>query len=275
MACAVLALAGIVIHRPRVEHRHARDTAAVCVIVKNEGPYLDEWLRYHLRLGFDHIYVYNNAPDEDGYDTAPYGDRVSVTPFPGSGRQIPAYDHCLERCRGRHTWLAFIDADEFVVLRRHGSVGELLAEHCRSGALCLNWYVFGSSGEKGYRPKPVRQRFRRRGREVHHHVKSIVRVDDAMFMINAHVAELYLGCWARDTSGKAVTGASNPGGPTDVAVIHHYFTKSLGEFVRKRARGMADREMGDVRPDSDFAGHDLNEVEDDSAWRKPLSGDPT
>ena len=243
----------------------ARDTAALCVIVKNEGLYLDEWLRYHLDLGFEHIYVYNNAPDEDGYDTAPYGDRVTVIPFPGIAVQMEAYNHCIERCRGRHTWLAFMDADEFVVLRRHGNVGQMLAQHCRSGALCLNWYLFGSSGETAYRPEPVRQRFQRREREVNPHVKTIVRVDDALSVAGPHHANMASGYTARDTGDREVSGPHNYGGPTDVAVIHHYFTKSLDEFTQKRSRGRADN--GAIRSASEFDAHDHNDVTDGRAWR--------
>lgn len=32
-------------------------TAIVC-IAKNEDNYIDEWLKYHAKLGFDYAYVY-------------------------------------------------------------------------------------------------------------------------------------------------------------------------------------------------------------------------
>ena len=32
-------------------------TALVC-IAKDEDNYIDEWLKYHLKLGFSNIYVY-------------------------------------------------------------------------------------------------------------------------------------------------------------------------------------------------------------------------
>jgi len=32
-------------------------TALVC-IAKNEDHYIEEWIAYHLKLGFDHIFIY-------------------------------------------------------------------------------------------------------------------------------------------------------------------------------------------------------------------------
>ena len=34
-------------------------TALVC-IAKNEDHYIDEWIEYYLKLGIDHIFIYQN-----------------------------------------------------------------------------------------------------------------------------------------------------------------------------------------------------------------------
>ena len=34
--------------------------ACICAIAKNEDLYLDEWIQYHLALGFKHIFLYDN-----------------------------------------------------------------------------------------------------------------------------------------------------------------------------------------------------------------------
>ena len=38
-------------------------TFVLCAIAKWEDAYIDEWLGYHLRLGIDRIYVYDNSED--------------------------------------------------------------------------------------------------------------------------------------------------------------------------------------------------------------------
>ena len=37
----------------------------LAAIVKNESPYLIEWLTHHLATGFDHIYIANNESTDD------------------------------------------------------------------------------------------------------------------------------------------------------------------------------------------------------------------
>ena len=36
---------------------------AICTCIKNEQSYLKEWIDYHINLGFDHIYLYEESID--------------------------------------------------------------------------------------------------------------------------------------------------------------------------------------------------------------------
>lgn len=36
------------------------DSCALVCIAKDEDLYIDEWIKYHLHIGFDKIYVYRN-----------------------------------------------------------------------------------------------------------------------------------------------------------------------------------------------------------------------
>ncbi len=55
--------------------------------------------------------------------------------------QLYVYDTCIQQYRARHHWMAFIDADEFFVLRdaRVPDLPALLAEYEHFGALAVNW----------------------------------------------------------------------------------------------------------------------------------------
>ena len=244
-------------------------TAVVCAIAKDEGLYIDEWVRYHLGLGFHKVYIYDNS-DEHALKTLPqrypWG-AVEVVHFPGVARQMPSYSDFHRRYRQgehRHTWCAFIDIDEFIVLKKHPDIRSFLEEHCQAGAIALNWYLFGSSGHSKYSPEPVLQRFQLRDAQLNSHVKCIVRLTDMRGISNPHHPHLAAGQVQRDTSGRICFGPFNAKGPSDVAVIHHYFTKSKDEFMQKKARGMADQ-VG-VRNAGEFQVHDKNEVLDPTAW---------
>lgn len=39
-------------------------------VAKKEQPYIEEWVRWHIALGFDHIYLYDNE------DTPVYKDQL-------------------------------------------------------------------------------------------------------------------------------------------------------------------------------------------------------
>lgn len=237
-------------------------TIAICAIVKDEGLYLDEWIRYHLGLGFDCVCLYDNSDANELGDWGErYGGKVCVWHLPGPVRQLVAYNHFLATTS--HEWCAFIDADEFIVLRRHSSIREFVGEHCRGGAVCLNWYLFGSSGHEEYSPQPVLQRFQKRQASINPHVKCIVRCRDVFKMLSPHYPLMREGIPV-DTSGEPVRGPLHYAGPSDVAVIHHYFTKSRGEYEAKVLRGRAD--ILQRRSLSEFEAHDCNEVHDGSAW---------
>ena len=57
-------------------------TIAVLAIFRWEGPYLREWMEYHMLLGVEHFYLLSNDCDKVEYSTAilqPYVDAGVVT----------------------------------------------------------------------------------------------------------------------------------------------------------------------------------------------------
>ena len=69
-------------------------TSAICAIALQEERYIDEWIRYHLSLGFHNIYVYDNSDDHSLKNKQ--SDRVTIIHFPGKSlpnkpKQIDAY----------------------------------------------------------------------------------------------------------------------------------------------------------------------------------------
>jgi hypothetical protein len=38
---------------------------AVCAIFRDEAPFLDEWIRFHIGVGATHFYLYNNFSSDD------------------------------------------------------------------------------------------------------------------------------------------------------------------------------------------------------------------
>jgi Glycosyl transferase family 2 len=265
--------------------------AALCAIVFSEEAYLDEWLDYNLALGFTDIFLYDNSDtfELEKYVRAQTDSRLHVVHFPGPAMQMEAYLDCAKTVAARnqrqpmvrHTpWAAFFDLDEFLVLRQHTNVVEFLSKHCPTGQLGINWYMFSTANETLYRPLPVTKRFQYREANINQHVKSIVRLEDMNMDMAPHSHFAYMKelDQHKDTNGNRIgdevgqPGPFNPDGPTDVAVLHHYVTKSLKEYVDKTMRGRADIKDAAAslnRPVlfKERKGLDPGTVFDDSAWQ--------
>ena len=240
------------------------ETAAICAIALKESLYIEEWIAYHLKLGFDQICIYDNDPAFPLQYLPQTYPQVIVVHLPGQCQQMTAYYYFLQMFRTTHKWGAFLDIDEFVVLRKHGNIKDFLKEHCSSGAVTLNWYLFGSNHHETYTSNPVLERFTKRQNKINEHVKTITCLQDTKYMETPHYAILHNGT-PHDTNGNPVTGPYNPNGTDDVACIHHYFVKSRQEFYLKCLRGRAD--IPQYRNyEKEFKENDWNEVEDLRAW---------
>lgn len=218
--------------------------AVICCIAKDEELYIDEWIAYHLKLGFDGIYVYDNSTDGRLESlSARYQGYVHVTHFPGQPQQMNAYRHFLREHSQNHTWVAFIDVDEFIVLRKHLHIHAFLEEMCGCGSVALNWLYFGSNGLETYDDRPVLERFTKCGTAVSPYIKVIAKIEDIDSMPEPHFVRLRESARQRFMNGETCKGTSmyTPGGSVDAlpAVLHHYFTKSRAEFEQKMKRGRA------------------------------------
>lgn len=217
-------------------------TSVICAIALQEERYIDEWIHYHLSLGFHHIYVYDNSDDHSLYHKQ--SDQVTIIHFPGKSlpnkpKQIDAYHSFLHEFGKKHQWAAFIDLDEFIVLKKHDSISSFLFQYQRCSAVGLNWLMFGTNHCTDYHAEPVTKRFTRCATTLNKHIKSIVQLRYAWFFNDAHHMMLRSGTTC-DTSYQPITGPFHSIESTDIACIHHYYTKSEQEFREKIERGRPD-----------------------------------
>jgi len=230
--------------------------ALVC-IAKNEDKYIDEWIRYNFKLGFNSIYIYANDW-EFSYDHP----NVTIFNISGIQQQVPAYNHFIHQFNWKYDWAAFFDVDEFLVLKKHKNIQELLSDYADHPALGINWYFFGSNGhEKVSDDHSVLNRFTKRQSVPNKHIKTIAKLP-CSHMVDVHNL---MHCDWVDTNKNPHSGPFNEDLVTDVAHINHYFTKSKEEFINKVNRGRADthykRDMSEYDEEKNW-----NEVEDLSAY---------
>src|SRR5690348_6409443 len=67
-------------HDRTAQARPFRYYLSACAIFRNEAPYLAEWLVFHLGVGVEHFYLYeNNSTDDFESVLAPFFERGEVT----------------------------------------------------------------------------------------------------------------------------------------------------------------------------------------------------
>lgn len=234
---------------------------AVCTCVKNERPYLREWLAHYRRLGFDDIYVYENESSDgsaamlQGIDD-PGVVVVSWRTPNGLSPQLTAFERCAKVEGADADFIAFFDADEFLVEMRPGELRRVLNGLSETvQGLLINQRVVGSNGNIIYRAGPVMGRFRRVTKEGYLEnvwVKSIVRPKAIKSFGNPHipVTETDEFC---SGSGRAIFGEQlDRSGKVSAAdhkslALNHYILKSYEEFLWKRHRGGGASATPDLR----------------------------
>ncbi len=236
-----------------------KNDAVICCVALDEEKYIDEWINYHLKLGFNKIYIYDNS---DNNSLAHINnDKIIVIHFPGKVQQMNSYNDFFQKYSKNHKWCAIIDCDEFIVLKEYNNIIEFLQKYLHSGALGINWVFFGSNGHEIYTNEPVLKRFTKRQTGINIHIKCIVCCSDILEYNNPHYpTSMVNGTFIKDIDGNYIYGAFNNIANDKICQLNHYFTKSKEEFERKRLRGRAD--FSEIRPPEHFQQHDFNEVED-------------
>lgn len=123
--------------------------ASLCSIFRNEGKYLKEWIDYHLIVGFEHFYIYNNF-SEDNYREvlAPYIEKgiVTLTDWPYQSEQMRAYNDCVKKYSSESNWIAFMDLDEFALPLKYHNIKDWLQKYEKFPCVLSFFRNFSSNG---------------------------------------------------------------------------------------------------------------------------------
>lgn len=252
---------------------------SVCAVVRNEAPYIEEWIEWHLLMGVEHFYLYdNNSTDNLIEKLEKYVTRnvVTYSTISTVPVQFIAYNKCLLDYRFESRWIAFIDVDEFIFLpglRARVALPEVLAEYQDFAILACHWLLFGSlwdamgttSRRDGDLPLVI-ERFQWRGKSVNQHVKSIVQPLVTLSVgRNPHTFRVMAGQKIVDENKILLPEEyAQVYGTANILAIAHYHCKSKEEYIARKKLG--DPGSG-IIPDKNrvelmFKAHDLNEIKD-------------
>lgn len=217
-----------------------------CLLIKDEGRYLAEWLAWHIGIGIEHFYIYDNGSEVPVSQSVPaeFADKVTVVDFPPphQSTQREAYADCLAQFGRETEWMAFLDTDEFLRVVDGSSIQTFLADYPEADAVLAKWVVYDANGQMEDTGEPVRERFTQVTDLYPYEMpqcKSIVRAGRVVTM-GAHgpIATQHSLWVVNENHERVRQGAGEL--PAEKIVVDHYFTRSYAEWQEKMARGSCD-----------------------------------
>ena len=206
-------------------------------IVKNERPaYLREWHEHHTRLGIEHMFLLEHAPNDIPIPPLP---NTTIWPVPQARVQVQYYFNDMLKIRA--DWCVVIDCDEFIVC--DDLPGLLASQPPEVSAFAMYWMIFGSNGYETP-VHPVHGNYHWHLPATHREsriVKSIVRPQAVIKPgPNPHV----FFCPTVDELGRQVTFLFNLPPSYNRVRLNHYYTRSAADWKLRVARGRCDVRTG-------------------------------
>lgn len=228
---------------------------AICCIAKCENRYLEEWVDYHLSLGFSHIFIYdNNNPDGEQIIPSVSGnEKVTIIDCRGKkAYQNIAYTEFYKTFGEQYDWIAYIDVDEFITFSEEScltDINDFLSRFSQDvGIVHLNWMCYGDNDivdiDEDFSVLPRFTRPLDFDKKIQYdfpennHVKSIIRggMDIRDKRITVHSPK-DLTCKAVDAKGEECPNDYFAPYDFSVAFIRHYVTKTVYEWLLKISKG--------------------------------------
>lgn len=235
------------------DKRKLKYEVSLCLIFNNEAPFLKEWIDYHLTVGVQHFYLYNNN-STDNYKTVidSYIQKgiITLIDWPYQQAQMRAYQHCYENFRHETKWISFLDADEFICPKYKLTIQEWLEDFSKFPAVNIQWLIFGTNGltEHDF-SKNVIEQYHLAWNDFYYHGKCIIntRYDIANYntsILHHHtymyykIAGLKMVLPAINQFGYICTYPATWGGgrnklKNSTIQINHYYSKAWDIYASK------------------------------------------
>jgi len=223
---------------------------SICLIIRDENEYLEEWLDWHLGQGVEHFYIYDHGSKMPVVNfvkslSESVQDKVTVIGWSGKHKsaQHEAYNDCLKNYAKQSRWIGFIDADEMVRVKKGGNLQTFLKDYEAYAGVMVLWVLYGADGQVKKTKAPLRERFL--NASVQNIKQSLGKVFVQPMLIRQMVIHngYPIECFDvvdeyKNQVDEAAVVPSNK--TTDLICVDHYFTKSYEEWIEKMKRGSAD-----------------------------------
>ena len=254
--------------------------ASVCLLIKDENDYLEEWLKHYESIGIQHFYIYDNKSKISieqtihMIDHGHFDDMCTVIPFTDykKNMQYECYENCLSNYGRESRWIGFFDTDEFVDIKED-SVNDFLKKYEKYFCVWIPWEIYNANGRLNKRHASMKSLFNRPftdpfglwgkvfiqpHRTKYMYVHLAMGMDENERAVNTDYKDHLL-------SYQEVFNESRNGGIHlySDAKIRHYMTRSFDEWCEKMKRGSSDPNFKrkfdvffDYNPDMKYLEHE-------------------
>jgi glycosyltransferase involved in cell wall biosynthesis len=225
------------------------------LVVRDEARHIGEWARFHRLAGARQVIVYDDGSrdatiaalaaelEPDQLRVISWCQRLVDLPLHRQiHNQVLAYAHAAANFGGDFRWMAFIDADEFLVPKQANSIDQALA-HLGSEVrnLSLPWHMFGRSGHQLPPAGGVVGNYRLRAADPMAGINFKCLVDPChLTAVRVHRMEVDHGSLTWNDRGEACHLNRRRRAAfysADHLQLNHYYTRSAAELEEKIQRG--------------------------------------
>ncbi len=258
--------------------------------MKNEGPYLLEWLAYHKSIGITDFCIFSNDCTDGTNLILNRLDQMGVVKHfdnplgPRMDPQRAAYSRANKTDWVKAAdWVLIVDADEFLNIHVGDRSIDALIDACGNpDAISVNWRLMGSQGQSKMSDELVTERYTR-GSSFEDPENGLVWGFKTLFrpalfgFFGVHRPKFQSETEIKPGMVKWTNAAGKPMGDkylekgwrgnsdnvtNEFAQVNHYAIKSREDFLLKRLRGTANSKNKDRIDMEYWDKYDINTCED-------------
>ncbi len=214
-------------------------TLCILTIIKNEQGYLEEWIKYHLKLGIDHIFIFEDINSTSHKNITDKYEKVTLNSVEKLNVEIHNQHKYLIsgllyiKEHYNYNWCFVIDIDEYIT--PENEIHDTMELFVNYDAVMLQWQNYGANGliyKPNYKETGILETYTKEG-EISCNDDYTISTK-VVYKLKTFTKKSYFNNHRPTSRTKwCKTNFSKNGIVFDKMYLRHYITKSFEEYLWK------------------------------------------